>query len=642
MQKYKRSCFLFLTFFISVNTRSLCQEYIYDSSGNLSVDATKQIAFIHYNFMNLTDTIVYSDGRKIIYTYTAAGKKLSEQSILANGAVKQKRDYADIILYQNDTLQEIRHEDGRTVPVSPGNYDTSWEHQYHLIDHLGNVRSTLTSKAEVDISTADFETAKAISERSKFSGYDNARRINSILFDHTRSGTTHYSQRLNGSVNEKYGIAKSLSVMPGDTIKLVAYAKYADPNTNHWTTALTTLMTQVASGSAGTVIDGAGYSTAGNAPFPFAGLNGTSGSTGNGPKAYLNWLVFDRNYILKTGGYVKMSDVAKENGSDIAHEKLSSQLIIKEPGYVYVYLSNEETTPLDVYFDDVAITQVKGPLIQQQDYDPFGLTFNEYISEEAALNSFLYNGKELQRDFDLNWYDYGARMYDAALGRWHMIDPKAEKYRSWSPYNYVMNNPVKFVDPDGREVGHYSDSYTPDYDTHNKDLMKATPEGNRIVTEAESDAGASIIIAFDKKGNIHSGDATAIRLGHNKIWYDKEDGKIVNARIESQMLPPNFEKFQGMNVTKEVNDGKEIYLVVVPDSKNSNQKAINAAAAIEAGINLKRTSRKADIEKMMKECNCSQKQAMRKIADAVLMRLSVQMQNANIVKEYQFGKVKHP
>lgn len=79
----------------------------------------------------------------------------------------------------------------------------------------------------------------------------------------------------------------------------------------------------------------------------------------------------------------------------------------------------------------------------------------EALALASAPNKYRYNGKELNEDFGLNWSDYGARWYDAAVGRWWSVDPMAEQYVGWSPYNYGVDNPTRFVDPDGMAVNDY-------------------------------------------------------------------------------------------------------------------------------------------------------------------------------------------
>ena len=89
-------------------------------------------------------------------------------------------------------------------------------------------------------------------------------------------------------------------------------------------------------------------------------------------------------------------------------------------------------------------------VLDENHYYPFGMRHRGVNSVKLNPDyKYSYNGKELQNELGLNMHDYGARNYDASLGRWIVVDPAAELMRRFSPYNYVFNNPLVFIDKDG-------------------------------------------------------------------------------------------------------------------------------------------------------------------------------------------------
>src|SRR5690606_26455610 len=164
----------------------------------------------------------------------------------------------------------------------------------------------------------------------------------------------------------------------------------------------------------------------------FAGLLDAAKAGDTGTRAYLNILLFDEGLAFLDAAFVPVTTAAKENGTNVPHEKLSQEIVVQQPGYAYIYFSNDNDQPLEVFFDDCTVEHVHSAIVQADDYYPFGMTFNSYRRENIVANKYLYNGKELQNDLDLGWYDYGARMYMPDLGRFGAMDPLTDLMVSWS------------------------------------------------------------------------------------------------------------------------------------------------------------------------------------------------------------------
>jgi len=120
---------------------------------------------------------------------------------------------------------------------------------------------------------------------------------------------------------------------------------------------------------------------------------------------------------------------------------------------LYIYTSNE--TSYDVFFDNLQVTHIRGPLLEETHYYPFGLTMAGISSKALEFgnpeNKYKYNGIEKESDLGIEVYDAQLRELDGQTGRWWQIDPVTEGYEDISPYASMYNNPIRYSDPLGNE-----------------------------------------------------------------------------------------------------------------------------------------------------------------------------------------------
>ena len=148
--------------------------------------------------------------------------------------------------------------------------------------------------------------------------------------------------------------------------------------------------------------------------------------------------------VHKTGSTTTTTDYC----GNVVYENGVQKLLLTDEGYVTLSDGKYHYYLKDHQGNNRVVINQSGTVEETNHYYPFGGVF----ASSGNVQPYKYNGKELDAKKGLNWYDYGARHYDAALGRFTTNDRFAEKYHSMSPYQYGANNPVKNVDVNGDSI----------------------------------------------------------------------------------------------------------------------------------------------------------------------------------------------
>src|SRR5690554_6883087 len=195
----------------------------------------------------------------------------------------------------------------------------------------------------------------------------------------------------------------------------------------------------------------------------------------------------DASTPLSTGGFQYKNDILEffPHAEGYVQATQSSTIGNTQLSFHYIFNYTDHTsTPLSTGLGNIRLKYTSHPQtgetqpLEENHYYPFGLTHDGYQPHHDIIGfdgssanvgiipispnvgdpyKYKFGGKEYQEEFDINFYDFGARNYDAALGRWMNVDPLAEMMRRHSPYNYAFNNPVRFIDPDGRMAVAFDD-----------------------------------------------------------------------------------------------------------------------------------------------------------------------------------------